>query len=129
MSPLTDVGRDHFSQDLVGGSVTEFNNANAHLGVGDDNTAFAKGQTDLQAASNKFRRPQEASFPDVPSAVNIITFRSLFGTGEANFDWQEWGIFNQLAGGTMLSRKVESLGVKTSAQSFQLTVTITVNNP
>ena len=129
MSPLTDVGRDHFAVDLVGSSVTEFNNANAHLGVGDSSTAFAKAQTDLQAASNKFRRPMEASFPDVPSAVNIITFRSLFATGEANFAWEEWGIFNGLAANTMLSRKVESLGTKTSAQSFQLTVTITVNNP
>lgn len=127
MSPLTDVGRNHFAVDLVGGSVTEFNNANAHLGVGDDATAFAKAQTDL--IGTNFRRPMEASFPDVPSAVNIITFRSLFGTGEANFAWEEWGIFNGLAGGTMLSRKVESLGTKTAAQSFQLTVTVTVNNP
>ena len=129
MCPLTDVGRDHFSQDLVGGSVTEFNNANAHLGVGDSSAIFAKGQTDLQAGANKFRRPMEASFPDVPSAVNIISFRSLFGTSEANFAWEEWGIFNGLAANTMLSRKVEVLGTKTSAQSFQLTVTITVNNP
>lgn len=129
MSPLTNVGRDHFAQDLVGGSVTEFNNANAHLGVGDSATAFDKADTDLQAASNKFRRPMEASFPDVPSAVNAITFRSLFGTGEANFAWLEWGIFNNLVADTMLSRKVENLGTKTSAQSFQLTVTITVNNP
>ncbi len=127
--PLTNVGRDHFAVDLVGASVTEFNNANAHLGVGDSTTAFAKTDTDLQAASNKFRRPMEASFPDVPSAVNAITFRSLFATGEANFAWEEWGVFNGLAANTMLSRKVESLGTKTSAQSFQLTVTITVNNP
>ena len=100
MCPLTDVGRDHFAQALVGGSVTEFNNANAHLGVGDSATAFAKAQTDLQAATNKFRRPQEASFPDVPSAVNAITFRSLFGTGEANFAWEEWGVFNALVANT-----------------------------
>ncbi len=129
MSPLTNVGRDHFATDLIGSSVTKFTNANAHLGVGDSATAFAKAQTDLQAASNKFRRPMEATFPDVPSAANIITFRALFGTGEANFAWEEWGIFNALVADTMLSRKVESLGTKTSAQSFQLTVTITVDNP
>ena len=105
MCPLTNAGRDHFATDLIGSSVIEFDNANAHLGVGDDATAFAKAQTDLQAASNKFRRPMEASFPDVPSAANIITFRALFGTSEANFAWEEWGIFHQLSGGTMLSRK------------------------
>lgn len=129
MCPLTNAGRDHFATDLIGLSVTEFDNANAALGVGDSNTAFAKGQTDLQAAVNKLRKGMEATFPSVPSAANIITFRSLFGTGEANFDWQEWGIFNAIAAGTMLSRKVESLGIKTSAQSFQLTVTVTVDNP
>lgn len=129
MSPLTDVGRDHFATDLIGLSIVEFDNANAALGVGDSNAAFAKAQTDLQAASNKLRKGMEAGFPDVPSAANALRYRALFGTGEANFDWQEWGLFNALAGGTMLSRKVESLGIKTSAQSFQLTATITVNNP
>ncbi len=129
MCPLTNVGRDHFATDLIGLSVTEFNNASAHLGVGDSTDAFDKADTDLQAASNKFRRPMEATFPSVPSAANILVFRSLFGTGEANFAWEEWAIFNALAAGTMLSRKVENLGTKTAAQSFQLTVTITVDNP
>ncbi len=129
MCPLTNAGRDHFATDLVGSSVIEFDNANAHLGVGDSSTAFAKAQTDLQAGPNKFRRPMEASFPDVPSAANIITFRALFGTSEANFAWEEWGVFHALVAGVMLSRKVESLGTKTAAQSFQLTVTITVDNP
>ncbi len=129
MGPLTDVGRDHFATDLIGLSVTEFDNANAALGVGDSTTAFAKGQTDLQAASNKLRKGMEAGFPDVPSAANVLRFRSLFGTGEANFAWEEWALFNALSGGTMLSRKVENLGTKTASQSFQLTATITVNNP
>jgi len=127
--PLTDVGRDLFAEAIVGIAITEFDNANGHLGVGDSAAAFAKGQTDLQAGANKFRRPMQATFPDVPSATNILRFRSLFGTSEANFAWAEWGIFNAVAAGAMLSRKVEALGTKTSAQSFQLTVTITVNNP
>ncbi len=129
MSPLTDVGRDDFASAIIGVAFTKFDNANAHLGVGDSATAFTKGQTDLQAGANKFRRPMEATFPDVPSAANILRFRALFGTSEANFAWLEWGIFAALAAGVMLSRKVENLGTKTSAQSFQLTVTITVNNP
>lgn len=127
--PLTNVGRDHFSTDLIGSSVIKFDNANAALGVGDDATAFAKAQTDLQAASNKLRKGMEAGFPNVPSAANIIEFRALFGTAEANFAWEEWGLFNSVSGQTMLSRKVESLGTKTAAQSFQLTATITVDNP
>jgi hypothetical protein len=125
--PLTDAGRNHIAQDIVGEAVTEFNNANAHLAVGDSATAFAVGQTDLQAATNKLRKAMEATYPT--RATNVLTFRSLFGTADANWAWQEWGVFNAAAAGVMLCRKVESLGTKTSAQSWQLTATITVTNP
>ena len=121
---LTNAGRDFIATDIIGESVTEFNAAGAHLGVGDSSTAFVATQTDLQAASNKFRRPMEATYPT--RSVNVLTFRSLFATGEANFAWAEWGVFNAVSAGTMLSRKVEALGTKTSAQSWQLTATITV---
>jgi hypothetical protein len=67
----------------------------------------------------------EATYPQ--RSGNVLTFRSLFATGEANFDWNEWGIFNAASAGVMMARKVESMGTKTSVQSFQLTLTITVN--
>lgn len=121
---LTNAGRDHLAADVIGESVTEFNNANAHLGVGDSTTAFAATHTDLQAATNKLRKAMEATYPT--RATNVLTFRSLFGTGDANWAWQEWAVFNASTAGVMLSRKVESLGTKTSAQSWQLTVTLTV---
>jgi hypothetical protein len=120
---LTNAGRDHIASDLVGDAVTEFNNANAHLGVGNSTTAFAASQTDLQGAS-KTRKAMEATYPQ--RAANVITLRSLFGTGDANHAWDEWGTFNAAAAGTMLNRKVEALGTKTAAQSWQLTVTLTV---
>ena len=127
MSPLTNAGRDFIAQDIIGESVTEFNNANAHIGVGDSSTAFSAAQTDLQAASNKLRKAMDATYPT--RATNVLTFRSTFATGEANFAWNEWGVFNGSSGGTMLNRKVESLGTKTSAQSWQMTVDLTINNP
>lgn len=123
--PLTNAGRDDIAKALVADSFTAFSNANARIGVGDSNTAFAVGQTDLQAASNKFRKAMEATYPS--RAGNVLTFRSLFATGDANFAWEEWGVFNAGSGGTMLSRKVEALGTKTSAQSWQMTVDLTVN--
>jgi hypothetical protein len=123
--PLTNAGRDDIAKALIADSFTAFNNANARIGVGDSSAAFAAGQTDLQASTNKLRKAMEASYPQ--RAANVLTFRSLFGTGDANFAWEEWGVFNAGSGGTMLSRKVESLGTKTSAQSWQMTVDITVN--
>jgi len=122
--PMTNAYRDFIAQATIGEVVTAFNNANARIGAGDGSTAFAAAQTDLQGTS-KFRRVMEAGYPQ--RATNVLTFRSLFASGEANFAWNEWGIFNAAAGGTMMARKVESLGTKTSAQSWQMTATITIN--
>lgn len=122
--PLTNAGRDVIAAMLIGEVTTDFNNANAHIGVGDSTTAFAVAQTDLQAATNKLRKAMDATYPT--RAANVLTFRSTFGTTEANFAWAEWGVFNAASAGAMLNRKVESLGTKASTQSWQLTVTNTV---
>ena len=121
--PLTDAGRNHLVQAGIGAAVTAFNNANSYIGVGDSTTTFAVGQTDLVAASNKTRKAMDATYPS--GGANVITFRSTFGTSDANFAWQEWGVFNGSSGGTMLNRKVESLGTKTNTQTWQFTVTLT----
>lgn len=122
---MTNAYRDYISSVTVGNAVTAFNNANSFLGVGDSTAVFAATQTDLQAATNKLRKAMEATYPTL--ATNVLTFRSLFATTEANFAWAEWGVFNAATAGTMMSRKVEALGTKTSAQSWQLTATITIN--
>jgi hypothetical protein len=121
---LTNAGRDIIAQMILGEATTDYNNANARLGVGDSATAFAVGQTDLQAAANKFRKGMDATYPQ--RAGNVLTFRTTYATGEANYDWNEWAVFNAAAAGTMLNRKVEALGTKANTQSWQLTVTVTV---
>lgn len=120
---LTTAGLTALVADGIGESVTEFNNANAHLGVGDSNTAFSAAHTDLQAATNKLRKAMDATYPSRSGLV--VTFRSTFATGDANFAWAEWATFNASSSGTMLTRKVEALGTKTSAQSWVFTATIT----
>jgi hypothetical protein len=123
---LTNAGAVMAAQCIMNDTATSvfLNSTNAHLGVGDSSTAFAASQTDLQAASNKLRKAMEASYPTRSSGA--LTLRSLFGTSEANFVWAEWGSFNASSSGTMFTRKVEALGTKTSAQSWQLTATITL---
>lgn len=121
---LTNAGRDHIATTLVGEAVTAFNNANAHIGVGDSTVAFAASQTDLQAATNKLRKPQATGYPQ--RTANVLTLRSTFGTSEANFAWEEWAVFNALSTGTMLSRKVQSLGTKLNTQTWELTATLTL---
>lgn len=122
--PITDAGRNAMVQAAIGAAGTPFNNANSYIGVGDSTAAFAAAQTDLQAATNKLRKAMDATYPQ--GAANVITFRSTFATTDANFAWQEWGVFNAASGGTMLNRKVESLGTKTNTQTWQFTVTLTV---
>lgn len=120
---LTNAGRDVIAALLVGDSATVYNNANAYIGVGNGNGAFAATQTDLQGAS-KLRKGMQAPYPQ--RVGNVLTHRAVFGTSEANFAWEEWGVFNAAAAGDMLNRKVEALGTKTSAQSWQITTTLTV---
>lgn len=111
-------------------TLTFFNNGNAHIGVGDSNTAAAATQTDLQAASNKLRKAMDATYPThtdgTTSGAATVTFRSTFGSSDANFAWAEWAVFNGSSGGRMLNRKVESWGTKVNGSSWTFTVTITL---
>lgn len=122
--PITNAGAVLAATALLNDSATFLNNANSYLGVGDTNTAFSAAHTDLQASSNKLRKAMDSTYPQRSS--NVLTFRSTFGTSEANFAWAEWGTFNAAAAGTMFNRKVESLGTKTNTQSWQFTATLTV---
>lgn len=129
---LVNSGRDYIAAAIIGNdtgtagqALTTFNNANAALGVGNGTTAFAVGQTDLQGAS-KTRKAMLATFPSL--AANVITFKSTFGTADANYAWEEVGVFNSssLATGSMLSRNVATLMTKTAAVSVDLTHTLTL---
>ena len=116
---MVDIGIGYALLLLVGGGGTAYNNANAYLGVGDSSTAWSTTHTDLQAATNKLRKGMNATYP--VTGTKKQTFRSDFLTGEANWVWNEWGIFNAASGVTMLSRKVEALGTKASG-TWTLTV-------
>jgi hypothetical protein len=116
----------------AGQALTKFDNANAAIGAGDSTTAAAATQTNLQAATNKLRKGMNATYPQHTDGVVVgsasIVFQSTFGTSEANYAWQELGIFNSATDGTgrMLDRVVSSLGTKTSASSWQVTATLTL---
>lgn len=123
----------------AGQALTFYNNANAYISVGDNSgTAAADTQTELQAATNRTRKAMDATYPlhtDTTGTAGSksITFRSTFATTDANYVWNEWGIFNgagtggpPTTGGRMLNRKVEALGTKTSAATWVLTITLSL---
>ena len=114
--------------DLITGAVTGaahiFDNAAATIGVGDSATAAGATQTDLQAAANKTYKGMEAGFPT--SATQKATFKSSFGSADANYVWAEW-VVKQATSTKCINRKVDSMGTKTSGSTWTLEVSITLS--
>jgi len=108
---------------LIAGGGTAFDNTNARIGVGDSATAAAAGQTDLQAATNKLYQAMEASYPQI--AGQVTTWRSVFGSADANFAWNEFTVDNGAAAGENLNRKVSAQGTKTAGQTWTVDLEIT----
>ena len=65
---LTTAFRDYLAAKLVGGAAALFDNANAHIGVGNSTTVFSAAHTDLQGAS-KFRKPMDATYPQASNGA------------------------------------------------------------
>ncbi len=108
------------------GSETAWNNANARLGVGDSSTAENATQTDLQASTNKLYKAMDGGYPTSGTSQKG-TWKSTFGSSEANYAWNEFVIDN---GGTALktmNRKVSSQGTKISGQIWAASADITLS--
>ena len=123
---LTQTGINLIWTLLSGGAGTALNNANARIGVGNSTQAAADTNTDLVGASVAWKG-METSYPVVSALGDKkITFRAQFGSAEANFAWEEWGLDNGATAHKLLNRKVESLGTKSSG-TWQLTVEISLS--
>ena len=106
------------------GSPTAWTNTTARLGVGDDSTAPAPTQTGLQAATNKFWKAMNATYPQKSGQQSI--FQADFVDGEAEFAWNEETIVNAADDtGDNLCRQNTALGTKPTGQTWRLTGTIT----
>lgn len=109
---------------VVSGATHIFDNAAAQIGVGDSATAADATQTDLQAAVNKTYKGMEATFP--ASTTQKATFKSSFGSADANYVWNEW-VVKQSTSAKCINRKVSSMGTKASGSTWTLEVTITLS--
>lgn len=120
------------STSSTGAALQAFSSANARIGVGNSTATAAITQTDLQGASKKYNG-MSAGYPShtdgtSSSGARQIQARALFTTAQANFAWQEWGMFNSTgASKRMLNRKVQSLGTKTSSAQWTFTVTLSLS--
>lgn len=130
---LTTAGLNRLTSLLIGAGGQALTNTATRIGVGNSATAEAVGQTDLQAAAgaaNRQFKVMDATYPQ--QANGVVTARSTFATGEANFVWAEWGLdigTPTVADGTtvnavLLNRKVQAMGTKASG-SWVATATVT----
>lgn len=111
---------------LIGDTATAFNNANAYIGVGDSTTAESAAHTDLQAATNKTYIGMAATYPQVSGQT--VTFQAVFGSGDANYSWQEFTVANGSSGSAKnLNRKVSNQGTKVAGQTWTISVSITLS--
>ena len=121
-----------WEQLIASGAVTAFNAANAHLGVGDSSAAAVNTQTDLQAVTNKARRVMDGGYPAHTDGTGAASnadceWRATFGSGTANFAWNEAGLFNAASGGRMLNRKgLTGFGTKSAGQTWSLRLIVTL---
>ena len=121
---LTNAGAILHAATIIGdGSLTNLAAGNCYLGCGDSSTAFSAAHTDLQAATNKLRKLATT----VSRTNGVLTIVTTYGTTEANWAWEEVSVHNAATVGTMVARKMQSLGTKTSASSWQLTYSATVS--
>jgi hypothetical protein len=128
--PMHKTGRNLLAALILGESVTPlFTTTGSCMWVG-------SGTNDHNAADNHLGQPGVAAtmLSGYPiRAVNVMTFRGLYATNIANFNWQEWGIKNATSSATstagnvaMFQRKQEDLGTKTNSQQWQLTVDVSL---
>lgn len=108
---------------LIGAAETAYSNANAYLGVGESTTAASASQTGLSGATKTYKA-MEAGYPSISGQT--VTFRSVFGSTDANNAWQEFTVANGISdAGVNLNRKVDNQGTKASGQSWTLDLEIT----
>jgi hypothetical protein len=96
---------------------------NARMAVGDSTTPASSSQTDLQAATNKFRQVVDAA----PNRSGATTqWVCTYGLAVANFPWNECGLANAASGANLVNRIVQNMGTKSSSQQLVLTISATL---
>ncbi len=80
----------------------------------------------LWTAGEKGSREKSPGYPSRSSQT--VTWRSVFGSSEANFSWNEFTVANGNSDSAdNLNRKVDAQGTKASGQTWTLDLSITLS--
>jgi len=115
---------------MIAAGGTAWDNGNAWLGVGCNTDAAAAAQTALQAATDAtaswYLAMDATAYPG--RTDQTVSWRSTYGATSANFAWTEFTVANASSNtGVNLVRKVSMEGTKTSGQSWELTLAVTMS--
>ncbi|MCW4024108.1 MAG: hypothetical protein NWF01_03620 [Candidatus Bathyarchaeota archaeon] len=106
------------------GTPTKWDNTNARIGVGDNNTAEAATQTGLQAETNKTFKQMDSGYPQ--RSGQTAEWRATFGSADANHAWEEFTVVNTADdSGKNLNRKTASKGTKSIGETWVLSLQMT----
>lgn len=133
---ITNAGWQMLMNGVAGSSVTKFSTSGpvGRIGGGISATAVAYTDTDMNAATGSTNRQWEilSANPTVGSTHSAgLVFAATFPTTDGNFAWAEFAVDSGTAAGTGASTAPffehgnASPGTKTSAQTWNVTVTIT----
>ena len=113
---------------LIGTSgAVQYDNTNAYLIVGTGSGAATSADTQATFTAG-VTAGMEATYPQVSaSSAHKCTWKSSFGSAVANQVWGEFGLLNHATTGALANRKVSAQGTKTSGQTWELTLEITLS--
>lgn len=120
---ITTLGYDLLCQLLAGTGGDKL----SHIGIGDDDTAFDPGQTDLIGTSYR----KSATYAHTGSTL-VFTLTAAWGANEpiaGTFSVKEGGTFNAAAAGTMASRLVRAVLNKLADDILEVEYEWTLSNP
>lgn len=137
---LVTTGLGRVTNLIIGGGGTPLAHADTIVGVGTSTTTAVVGDTALGgdgSGTTAYYQQADSSYPT--QAAGVLTCQCTYGTGVANFAWQEWcwaiASGTLTAGSTlasvgttpiMLNHKVQSLGTKASGSIWTLAATLTL---
>lgn len=110
---------------ICGSGGAQFSNALANLIVGTGSGAAATTDTEATFTSG-VKKAMDASYPTYGTSQKA-TWKATYGSGDANQAWNEFGVLNNATSGKLMNRKVSSQGTKTSGQTWELTIEITLS--
>lgn len=107
-------------------SPTLWDNGNARIGVGDNNTAADNTQGGLQAPTNKAWLTMQGGYPSRSSQT--ITWQAQANNTTANFGWQEFTVVNANNDtGNNINRVANNQGTKVAGQVWTVAIQLTIS--